>query len=150
MKNNLLNPDAAEAIINRVLRLRVSQPAYWGEMNATEMLLHCNLCNSQILTESKSGQKTKVKQLLLRLLVIYMGSNFKKNIRADKRNDTKGRIKSSDFDVEKKRFIQLVKQFPNVNKPLTLTHPAFGNISTREWGVAAYKHMDHHLRQFGL
>jgi hypothetical protein len=29
-------------------------------------------------------------------------------------------------------------------------HPAFGNLSSRAWGVLGYKHMDHHLRQFGV
>jgi Protein of unknown function (DUF1569) len=28
-------------------------------------------------------------------------------------------------------------------------HPAFGTLSTRAWGVLIYRHMDHHLRQFG-
>ena len=29
------------------------------------------------------------------------------------------------------------------------THPLFGRLSFREWGVATHKHTDHHLRQFG-
>jgi hypothetical protein len=29
-------------------------------------------------------------------------------------------------------------------------HPAFGRLSRRAWGVLAYRHMDHHLRQFGV
>ena len=29
-------------------------------------------------------------------------------------------------------------------------HPLFGRLSFREWGVATYKHTDHHLRQFGV
>ena len=28
-------------------------------------------------------------------------------------------------------------------------HPAFGKLSGRAWGVLVYRHMDHHLRQFG-
>lgn len=28
-------------------------------------------------------------------------------------------------------------------------HPLFGRLTFREWGVATFKHMDHHLRQFG-
>jgi hypothetical protein len=28
-------------------------------------------------------------------------------------------------------------------------HPLFGPLSWREWGVATYKHVDHHLKQFG-
>jgi hypothetical protein len=29
-------------------------------------------------------------------------------------------------------------------------HPAFGQLSTQEYGKLFYKHMDHHLRQFGV
>jgi hypothetical protein len=29
-------------------------------------------------------------------------------------------------------------------------HPLFGRLSFREWGIATYKHTDHHLRQFGV
>jgi Protein of unknown function (DUF1569) len=29
-------------------------------------------------------------------------------------------------------------------------HPIFGTLTAREWGVLAHKHMDHHLRQFGV
>src|SRR5438046_437576 len=28
--------------------------------------------------------------------------------------------------------------------------PVFGRISPKSWGVLAYKHLDHHLRQFGV
>ena len=28
-------------------------------------------------------------------------------------------------------------------------HPLFGPLTRREWGVATYKHTDHHLKQFG-
>jgi hypothetical protein len=28
-------------------------------------------------------------------------------------------------------------------------HPLFGKLSKRAWGVLIYRHMDHHLRQFG-
>jgi hypothetical protein len=28
-------------------------------------------------------------------------------------------------------------------------HPLFGPLTWSEWGVATYKHTDHHLRQFG-
>ena len=29
-------------------------------------------------------------------------------------------------------------------------HPAFGRMSERDWGVLVYRHIDHHLRQFGV
>ncbi len=29
-------------------------------------------------------------------------------------------------------------------------HPFFGRLSPRAWGVLAWRHTDHHLRQFGV
>jgi hypothetical protein len=29
-------------------------------------------------------------------------------------------------------------------------HPAFGRLSASQWGVLAHRHVDHHLRQFGV
>ncbi|MDZ4803510.1 MAG: DUF1569 domain-containing protein [Candidatus Eisenbacteria bacterium] len=28
-------------------------------------------------------------------------------------------------------------------------NPIFGNLSVDEWGKLSWKHLDHHLRQFG-
>lgn len=35
-------------------------------------------------------------------------------------------------------------------KGLGPVHPLFGQISRQEWGVLMHKHVDHHLRQFGV
>lgn len=150
MKKNLLNAQSAQHIVSRVNKLNVHTPQVWGEMNATEMLLHCNSCNNQILTEERGSQKTSVKQYLLRILALYIAPSFKKGLKSEHAHVTKGKIDIKKFEEQKQEFIRLVKEFPLTQKELTLTHPAFGNISTTQWGVAAYKHMDHHLRQFGV
>ncbi|WP_170971030.1 hypothetical protein [Ilyomonas limi] len=49
MKKNLLNKAAAEQMIIRVNALQANAKPKWNIMNATEMLLHCNLCNNQVL-----------------------------------------------------------------------------------------------------
>ena len=150
MKKNLLTEEAAHSIIARIEKLTASHQPQWGEMTASEMLLHCNSCNKQILEESRGNEKTTLKQYLLRILALYIAPDFKKNIQGETRHNTKGKISNADFEQQRKDFIDLIARFPINNHPLTLTHPAFGNISTQEWGIAAYKHMDHHLRQFGI
>lgn len=150
MKKNLLNKQAAASIISRVEKLTVNQKALWGNMNATEMLAHCNSCNKQILEEGRGKDKTTVKQYLLRILALYIAPGFKKGLASEPVHITKGKVDASQFDLQKKEFIRLIEKFPLNTKELTLTHPAFGNISTRQWGIAAFKHMDHHLRQFAL
>jgi hypothetical protein len=150
MKKNLLNKTTANYITYRVNNLEINSKPLWGEMNATEMLIHCNICNQQILDEERLDSRTSIKQFLLRILALYLAPNFTKNLKSEPRNDAKGKIDSAYFDKEKEEFIEIINQFPNVTKKLSLTHPAFGNISTKEWGIAAYKHMDNHLRQFGF
>ncbi|WP_185290640.1 DUF1569 domain-containing protein [Chryseobacterium lactis] len=150
MKKNLLNRKTADFIIARVQNLSAIHKSQWGSMTVCEMLLHCNSCNRQILEESRGQEKTSVKQYVLRILALYIASDFKKNIQGELRHNTKGETNDADFERYRDEFIHLVKKFPENIRPLTLSHPAFGNISTQEWGIAAYKHMDHHLRQFGV
>ena len=148
--NNLLYDEAATAIIERIKKLNPDSKALWGSMNATEMLLHSNLCNSEIFEPVKPQKPTTPKQFLLRLLALYIAPKFKRGVAGDRAKETAGKGSIVDFEKEKERFIILIKHFVNYNGELTLPHIAFGNISTNEWGIAAYKHMDHHLRQFGV
>ncbi|MCT4198826.1 DUF1569 domain-containing protein [Elizabethkingia anophelis] len=150
MIKNLLKEEVSDSIIARVKNLSAVHKSEWGEMTASEMLLHCNSCNRQILEESRGDKKTTIKQYLLRVLALYIAPNFKKNIKGELTHVTKGKANASDFEELRNKFILLIGIFPANDHPLTLSHPAFGNISTNEWGIAAYKHMDHHLRQFGV
>ena len=118
-------------------------------MTASEMLLHCNSCNRQILEESR-GDKNNYKTIFTESSRTLHSPNFKKNIKGELRHIAKGKANISDFEEQRNEFILLIGEFPANDHPLTLSHPAFGNISTNEWGIAAYKHMDHHLRQFGV
>lgn len=150
MKKNLLYQQTADSIIERAKKLKPDNKAGWGEMNATEMLLHANLCNEEIFMPVTSRRSTTFKQYLLRVIALYFAPHFKKGIKGDKQKETTGKIDNSKFEEQRERFIALIKKFPQYKQPITLSHIAFGNISTREWGIAAYKHMDHHLRQFGV
>lgn len=150
MTNSLFDKAVTNQIIARVQNLAVDSQPIWGEMTAAEMLLHCNICNRQIFEESRGSEKTSVQQYLLRILALYIAPHFKRGIKSEQRNITKGLIDGSRFEEQKEEFVNTLSRFPINDRPLTLTHPAFGNISTKQWGIAAYKHMDHHLRQFGV
>lgn len=150
MEKTLFSRATANNIIERVHKLQPDNKAQWGKMNATEMLLHANLCNEEIFQPIVPSKKTTVKQYLLRLLALYIAPNFKKGIKGDAKKETIGKVEVKEFEQLKKRFIELINRFPEHKGELTLPHIAFGNISTKQWGIAAYKHMDHHLRQFGV
>ena len=150
MSKNLFDSETAQQIIDRVQKLQPTSKARWGSMNATEMLLHANMCNEEIFSGAQPAGKTTYKQYLLRILALYIAPKFKKNIKGDGLKETTGKIDAASFKMQQQQFMQLIRRFPQHKDPVKLTHIAFGNISTNEWGIAAYKHMDHHLRQFGV
>lgn len=150
MKKNLLDTACIETLVSRAQRIQPDDQPLWGTMTAAEMMLHCNRVNEQLLNNPSLKKGTKLKQLLGRWLVLYALPNYPKNARTPKRNDTKGQIDAAAFYNEQKRFVAMLRRFPQHDKPIELPHPYFGDLNTKQWGLAGYKHVDHHLRQFGV
>lgn len=57
-----------------------------------------------------------------------------------------------DFAVEQQRLRQLVDDFTAAGPVGCTTHPhfIFGHLTPQQWATLMYKHLDHHLRQFGV
>ena len=56
------------------------------------------------------------------------------------------------FEKEKNELMELINKFYAAG-PMGISkypHPFFGRYSPEQWGKAMYKHLDHHLRQFGI
>jgi hypothetical protein len=59
--------------------------------------------------------------------------------------------KPTDFVADRVRAISALREFASAAaESLSPTHGAFGPMSVRDWYRWAYRHTDHHLRQFGL
>ena len=61
-------------------------------------------------------------------------------------------IEQKEFEEEKNKLILLINKFENV--PIEVLnqsiHPIFGKLKKEEWSTLQCKHIDHHLRQFGV
>jgi hypothetical protein len=55
------------------------------------------------------------------------------------------------LDAERERLRGLIDRFVAAGPAGCTTHPHsfFGRLTPQEWSVLMYKHLDHHLRQFG-
>jgi hypothetical protein len=74
---------------------------------------------------------------------------FQKNLPTDKSFLVKD---TPNFEEAKTNLIALVREFMN-SGPSGLTkdpHPFFGKLTSQEWDILMWKHLDHHLRQFGV
>jgi Protein of unknown function (DUF1569) len=54
--------------------------------------------------------------------------------------------------MERERLRGLVDRFCQAGAPGCTSHPHsfFGHLTPEEWAILTYKHLDHHLRQFGV
>lgn len=138
-----------EQLIHRIGNVTENGKNEWGKMNVYQMLAHC------IKWDEMTLSKKKYKQTLLGKLFGKMAlkefvrdeSPFRKNVPT-----VPGfRIKETSGDVEKLKseWINLVKEYGQFEDS-NLIHPFFGRMTKEQIGILAYKHTDHHLRQFGF
>jgi hypothetical protein len=147
MKSFWNEPDRAE-VRERLARLTPGHAARWGRMSAPQMVGHL----SDALRMSFGELPVRSKRLPLRYwplkqLVIYL-------LPFPKGAPTAPELVSrtpDEWDAERRACTELVDRF-GAERPERAwpEHPAFGRLSPRAWGVLAYRHADHHLRQFGV
>ena len=146
---NLFQGNAEKEILNRLEKLEPNAKRLWGKMEITQMLAHC----SEWL-EIASGSKNPPRVFIGRILGPLFKSNFYNEKPLEKNGPTdKSTIElpKGSFVDEKERLKKLITQFYKGNKAncTIQPHPFFGKLTPEQWSIGMYKHLDHHLRQFG-
>lgn len=146
----LSTPEGSKQFAQRVAQLTATSQRLWGTMEVHQMLAHC-----LIPLELALGiRQVKVNPLLALLGPITrpMFINpkpFRRNMPTDP-----GLIvrKHPDFEEKRLRLLQHIQQLEREGATAysTAPHPLFGRLSPEQWDVLQTKHLDHHLRQFGV
>jgi len=55
--------------------------------------------------------------------------------------------KGESFEIEHEKLLEIISEFIEADE--FHPHSIFGNLTKEDWGLIIYKHLDHHLRQFG-
>jgi hypothetical protein len=119
-------------------------------MNAAQMLRHCSLA-----LETATGDRPMKQKLLGKLLTPFIRSLVlgEKPFSQDSPTDPAFRVSDErDFRIEKARLEALIAAFVQKGEAQAArqTHAFFGRLTGEEWGLLMHKHLDHHLRQFGV
>lgn len=149
MSDSLFDPAGLTTMLARLDRLRPEAARAWGRMDVAQMLAHC-----QQPLRVALGELRLRRTLLGRLL----GRLAKKQLLAPRPwkpgMPTAPEFKITDrrdFAREKAALRALVQRFGE-GGPAGLTtspHPFFGPLTADEWQTLQWRHLDHHLRQFG-
>jgi hypothetical protein len=150
MRKSVLNQDDTLELIARAQDLLPINQPIWGLMTATEMLVHCNMAHQGILKAPKSDKGATLKQLITKFIFFNIKSEFPKLAKGHKRFQTAGNAPDASFEEEKSKFVYILEKYPKLNSILEASHPVFGPLTHRQWGIFVWRHVDHHLRQFGV
>ena len=145
---SLLQEDGYLDIKQRLEKLDENSKREWGKMSVGQMCWHCQY-PLQLAIENKPNSskgnwfiKTFFKKSL------YNEKPWRKNLPTAPQLKTQ---ENKEFSKEHKKLKALIDQFyDNRNREKWYPHPTFGTFTKEQWGQLEYKHLDHHLRQFGL
>jgi hypothetical protein len=145
---DLFDTNTRQHIINRIDKLSADSKPAWGKMNVAQMLAHLQ----QPIGVAEGTHKLprtlfgKVFGPLIKSM-IYNDKPFKRNMPTAKSFVMTGQEKN--FEIEKQRLVNMINNFTEENI-IKDVHPFFGKLTKEQWSKGTYKHLDHHLQQFGV
>lgn len=147
---NLFNQADVTTLIERIEKLTPDSQRQWGKMNVAQMLAHSNKS-----IETAMGMDRMKRVFIGRIIggllkkTVLGPSPFRKNSPTDNSYKFPPDV---DFHEHKTKTIASLKKFleGGASKCTTHPHPFFGHFTPEQWAVFQWKHLDHHLRQFGV
>ena len=148
---NIFDQNDVNEMIDRINQLKPTTPAQWGKMNVGQMLAHCCVPYDMALTDKYPKPNFLMRALakLFAKSMVVGPKPYSHNSRtAPEFIITEPKV----FEDEKNRLITNIRK----TKEFGPTYfdgkesLSFGPLSTDEWNTLFYKHLDHHLGQFGV
>lgn len=148
---NIFDLKETNSIIERIGKLDAYAKPQWGKMSVDQMLAHCNV-TYEMIYDTKHTKPNTFKRFMLKAVVkpyVVSEKPYKKNSRTAPEfvvTDAK------NFVEEKARLIDFINKTQNLGKGYFENKPShsFGKLTSNEWNNLFYKHLDHHLNQFGV
>jgi len=151
MYPSVFTPQTNTDLIARIEQLTPETQPGWGKMNVGQMLAHCSISYDITYGKIDVSYNWFMRQMLGWFVKPMVVGNkpYKKNgqtapvfVISDER----------DFAAEKARLIANIKQVEadGASAFEGRESPSFGPMTAQEWSNQFWKHLDHHLTQFGV
>ncbi len=146
---NLFERETVEEVTRRIDSLQPASQRLWGKMDAAQMMAHCSAA-----LDMASGRVQLPRVFIGRLIGPLFKSVYTSEKPFSQNNPTAKELVTAgerDFLRERELLKQKVRQFHEGGEASCTRHPHpfFGSLTPQQWSRGMYKHLDHHLRQFG-
>jgi len=141
-----------DRVVARIHQLtRDSQPL-WGTMSVDRMLAHCNVAYEIVHEPGKHARPGAIGRFFARLFAKAMVVGDKPYPRRSPTAPSFVIKDARDFEKEKARLLAYVDKTLEQGAAHYegLENMTFGVLSAKQWNNLFSKHLDHHLRQFGV
>ena len=151
LMKNIFDAAVVDEQIGRINRLTPETRPQWGKMTVDQMLAHVNVPYIMVY-ESSIPAPNWLMQRVLKLIVknkVVGPSPYSRNSATAPVFKMTG---TKDFVAEKAKLIAYLQRVQRDGEKVFSgkSSPSFGPLSATEWNVLFYKHLDHHLAQFGV
>lgn len=147
---NLFDKETFDEILNRIHYVNSHSERLWGKMTPAQMMAHCKEAFKVPLSSKP------IPRMFIGLLIgwamkkkLYDESPWGQNLPTAPNFIIKG---DRDFETEKNELVSMITSF-HQRGALGIgdkVHPMFGKLTAEQWGKSMWKHLDHHLMQFGV
>jgi hypothetical protein len=151
---NLFNSTLAEEIKQRILQLRPESERLWGSMTVAQTLAHCTYgleMATGVINPKRAPFPANAIGPLIKPLVFRDDKPMRRN------SPSVPELFSADpaqceLQRERSKLIAAIDSFVTQGDACCsqYPHPFFGPLKPQQWAILMYKHIDHHLRQFGV
>jgi hypothetical protein len=147
----IFNKDVADRVIQRINLLKPTSQAKWGNMQVAQMLAHCNVTYEMVF-ETKHQKPNFLMRVILKMFVkkaVVSETPYKQSSQTAPEFIIK---EDKNFENEKNRLITYINKAQQLGEPHfdNKESLSFGKLSKEEWNNMFYKHLHHHLAQFGV
>ncbi len=149
---NIFDQSVTNEIIDRINKLTPTTKHLWGKMSVSQMLAHCNVSYELVYEEGKHPKGNAFMRFIIKLMAkgtVTSEKAYKQSLQTAPFFIMK---EDKDFEAEKTRLINFITKTQELGKAYfdgKESH-SFGMLNKTEWNNMFYKHLDHHLRQFGV
>ena len=148
---NVFEERTVEELIARINTLSPDTKPLWGKMDVAKMLAHLNVMY-EFVYDNNHPRPGAFQRFIISMLAkktVVGDKPYPRNIRTAPafliRNER-------DFAKEKERLINYIRRTRDQGEKFfdgKESH-SFGPLTLKEWNTLFYKHLDHHLSQFGV
>jgi len=147
---SLFETTKVQEVKERIARLGPGSDRHWGTMTAAQALAHCSRSMEWAVGDSRPPRMF-IESIIGRMIkgkVLRDGEPMRRNSPTAKSLIVQD---DRDLETEQKRLCSMIDRFAAGGPKGCTTHPHtfFGPLTPEEWAILMYKHLDHHLRQFG-